>query len=78
MPADPVGHLLDSLNGWLSSTASPGVPVVARLSVETVSGAALFAKVSEAQVKKLGHMLAVDCAVSAAQRASVRGDGHAD
>ncbi|MFV8127514.1 hypothetical protein [Streptomyces syringium] len=71
----PSDRLLDVLDAWLSTTAVPGAPVAARLTVETASGAALFAKVSEAQVARLGHLLATDDAVLTAHAASVGGHG---
>lgn len=74
----PADRLLDVLNGWLSTTSMPGAPTVARLTVETESGAALFAKVSEVQADRLGHLLAADDAVLLAHRASVNGGGSDD
>ncbi|MCD9196046.1 hypothetical protein [Streptomyces albireticuli] len=73
----PADRLLDVLNAWLSTTAAPGAPVAARLHVATVSGSALFAKVSEEQVDRLGHLLATDDAVLVANQAST-GGGYVD
>lgn len=71
----PADRLLRVLNDWLSTTKVPGSPMAAHLSVEAVGAkAALFTRLSEAQVDRLGHLLAVDEAVLQAHRAARSGD----
>ncbi|MBB4893529.1 hypothetical protein FHS39_002560 [Streptomyces olivoverticillatus] len=71
-------RLLAVVEGWSRTTSVPGSAVVARLEIVTESGAAVFVKLSRAQVERLGHMFALDDSVQAAHNASVNGGGHAN